>query len=395
MNINKNNYESWFLDYHEGTLSAEGVAELFLFLEKYPEFKNEFESFAQITLPSSEEVFSSKDSLKKNTITVENYNEYLIAELEGDLNLQEQVALKTFVNVHPELEKEKLLFSKTILQREVVAYPAKAELKKHVLVARKNNFPTLWLAAAAIILLLIGVYFIQSPEKPQVAQQQENNLPKTSNNNVVTKNNSRKTIDNVSEEKNVTASLDTHLLQLMDKSSLLPEEIKPDKEIASHVSKSKTHLRHRKKEKQIIIPENPNVNNNAELAMVSSPRLESSLIISPVEVAPEKVAAPFVSSPVISTKRSFNPLQLFDDVKTAAADKVNRVTGDEILYSSAKPNQFKDEKLPFKSRMIKLLAWTIKKISNDNVKLKTDFDFDGNLASYELSAGKFKVEKNF
>ena len=74
MNINKNNFEGWFLDYYEGTLTAEQVAELFLFLEKNPELKNEFESFALITLPDSQEVFAEKNALRKNIITIENYN---------------------------------------------------------------------------------------------------------------------------------------------------------------------------------------------------------------------------------------------------------------------------------------------------------------------------------
>ena len=45
MNIDKNNYEAFFLDYHEGNLSPQEVADLYLFLSQYPELKKEFEDF--------------------------------------------------------------------------------------------------------------------------------------------------------------------------------------------------------------------------------------------------------------------------------------------------------------------------------------------------------------
>lgn len=390
MNINKDNYESWFLDYHEGALTAEKVAELFLFLEKYPEFKSEFESFELITLSSSNEVYSLKDSLKKNTITSENYNDYLIAELEGDLKLQERVALKIFMDAHPELEKEKLLFSKTILQKEFVGYPAKEQLKKPAIATNRGY--AVWMAAAAMILLLIAVYLMQPPEKQQVAVKKENRLQKTESNNMPESSNSpinlSETTSNNSKVENFAANSDTSSNKLQEVRN------ETNKNFASNVVKSKVHVKHSKKVKQIN-PENIFSSTNEELAMITSPRLESSLIINEEEKEPVKTNFQNTTIPLPPQKCSFNPLQLFEDVKTAAADKVNHITGDEILYPPAKPNQFNDEKLPFKSRMIKLLAWTIKKVSNDNVKLKTDFDFDGNLASYELSAGKFKVEKNF
>ena len=54
MNINKTNYESWFLDYFEGTLSTMKVAELFLFLHQHPELQPEFDAFQPLHLPPPE-----------------------------------------------------------------------------------------------------------------------------------------------------------------------------------------------------------------------------------------------------------------------------------------------------------------------------------------------------
>ena len=50
MNINKNNYEAFFLDYHEGNLSPQQVADLLLFIEQHPELEEEFESFENFSI---------------------------------------------------------------------------------------------------------------------------------------------------------------------------------------------------------------------------------------------------------------------------------------------------------------------------------------------------------
>ena len=50
MTINKHNYEAYFLDYHEGNLTPQEVADLLLFVEQHPELKDEFESFENVTL---------------------------------------------------------------------------------------------------------------------------------------------------------------------------------------------------------------------------------------------------------------------------------------------------------------------------------------------------------
>ena len=377
MNINKNNYEAWFLDYYEGTLTAEQVAELFLFLKKNLELKNEFESFALIRLPDSQETFAKKNELKKNIITLENYNEYLIAELEGDLKLQERVALKAFMDAHPELEKDRTLLRKTILQKDVaVIYPAKEQLKKRLLVSRSYN--TWWIAAAAIILLLIGVYFIQSPEKVQVAQQQNENSSQDAVNNHA----AEKTI------KNFASTSDTPTNKLQATASLpetsggqegeaktnnpstenkIKEETISNKNLASIPVKSSGNSLHNKKVKEVK-PEEKSQDNNTELAMLPAPRIESELLISNPEETPGKIVELHINAPTVEQKHLNNPLQRNDETA---------------------------EHFPLKSKIVKAVAWFVSKASNNNVKLNTDFDVNGNLAAYQLSAGKFRVEKNF
>ena len=63
--INRSNYEVWFIDYADGKLSHEHVAELLLFLEENPDLKNEFGFFEPVELPVDKVEFPFKENLKK------------------------------------------------------------------------------------------------------------------------------------------------------------------------------------------------------------------------------------------------------------------------------------------------------------------------------------------
>lgn len=129
MNINKNNYEAYFLDYHEGNLSPQEVTDLFLFLEGHPELKKELEEFENITLDDFHPaVFENKESLKKN-ITPDNREDYFIRAIENNLDANEWMLLQTFLTENPEFLKEFNLFKKTKLQADPsISFENKQEL---------------------------------------------------------------------------------------------------------------------------------------------------------------------------------------------------------------------------------------------------------------------------
>jgi hypothetical protein len=133
MNIHINNYEAYFLDYHEGNLSPQEVADLFLFLSLHPELKKTFEDFEHITLEDfSVPVFENKDRLKKN-ITADNREEYFIRAIEGTLGPAEQLLLAAFLEEHPSFLPEFQLFQKTKLQADPsIVFEDKPVLKQHV-----------------------------------------------------------------------------------------------------------------------------------------------------------------------------------------------------------------------------------------------------------------------
>jgi len=118
LNINLNNYEIYFIDYFDGNLTAEQAAELFLFLEKNPTLKEEFNAFNNTSISdlNTEEVFEDKFSLKVlTTPTAASINEWLIAEIEGTLSKEQIKQLDTFLVANPKFNKDRELYKQTIL----------------------------------------------------------------------------------------------------------------------------------------------------------------------------------------------------------------------------------------------------------------------------------------
>jgi hypothetical protein len=158
MNINKHNYEAFFLDYHEGNLSPQQVAELLLFVEQHPGLKEEFENFENITLEDiSSFSFEDKASLKKE-IVVSNKDEFFIRSVENDLSAVEEKLLVSFLQHNPQYLPELELYKKTKLKADTIVFPGKENLKE--------------IPAAADNLLIASVEGILSPAELSLLEKQ-------------------------------------------------------------------------------------------------------------------------------------------------------------------------------------------------------------------------------
>ena len=131
MNINKHNYEAFFLDYHEGNLAPQEVAELLLFLEQHPELKEEFESFENFSLADDEMniQFKDKSELKKE-VTPENIDEFLVKKVEGELLPVENDILEQYIKQHPHTQKDLELYKRSIVSPDhSIIFDKKQDLK--------------------------------------------------------------------------------------------------------------------------------------------------------------------------------------------------------------------------------------------------------------------------
>ncbi len=383
MNINKTNYGAWFIDYFDGTLSAEKVAELFLFVEQHPELKNEFETFSPVVLSSDKTVFSDKEKLKRNIITPDNVEGYLIAELEDDLTLADKIKLNDFLKANPSFTKDRELFKMTRLQTITEVFPDKSSLRKKTIRPLISNIQV-WTAIAAVLLVIMGILYINRPEDQN-----------------------RTAVINPVEHKNNVDSLN----DFFNKSDDIPSKINRENIAGINANIQNNQLGAIPSEKAIIRPEKVAAlnekrrNNTNNFTKTVTTEREFIQCTERIDIAPQFIAYDLipVESPVLLIGSNQNDiaqnkniiLDKIYDINDFAAKKVNDATGEELLYSMENNQSPSAEKIPLKSRLIKLASWAIGKISNEKVKMETTFDQDGNLAAYQLNAGKLKYEKEF
>ncbi|MFW6224084.1 MAG: anti-sigma factor family protein [Bacteroidota bacterium] len=139
MNINRNNYEIYIIDYLDGNLSPAQVDELMLFLDQNPDIKEEIDGLEN-TLPDTGEqpaVFSDKaalkqlDSSQQSSINRDDYETWFIAAVEGTLSREEMLILDDFLSENPDLQKDFDLFMATKLEADAnITYQDKDLLKQ-------------------------------------------------------------------------------------------------------------------------------------------------------------------------------------------------------------------------------------------------------------------------
>ncbi len=165
MNITRENYEAYIIDYLDGKLNPIQSAELMHFLSQNPDLEEEFNEFENIKISASQEMKLNKDELRRDfsdikQINDENFDEFCIANFEGDLNDQDESRLKEYLKKHPEKQKDFDLYSKIHLSPDYsIKYSEKNSIRKiSPFIRRKNLLLYVTSAAAAILLLILLVY---------------------------------------------------------------------------------------------------------------------------------------------------------------------------------------------------------------------------------------------
>jgi hypothetical protein len=144
--INETNYEEYFVGAVEHVLNDEEKNLLEKFLVQHPDKRGELDLLRKTILePEAEIVFENKAALKKSVlVTEENFEEYAVAALEGELAADVLVQFNAFLATHPEHQKEIDLFAKTKLQPETeIVFEGKNALKRTPLVITAENFDEL------------------------------------------------------------------------------------------------------------------------------------------------------------------------------------------------------------------------------------------------------------
>lgn len=362
MNINRDNYEIYMIDYLDNNLSPEMVDELMLFLDKNPDIKEESANLnLDIQSADNDVVFEDKAALKQITettqnITKDNYETWFIASVEGTLNQEEKHLLQEYLNSHPQSQKEYQLLAKTKLSPDLaIRFDAKRKLKKFVIGFSSQTIYS-YAAVAAAVALLIGFSwnFMFPPETiynglanldRSEIQARDNYIPKTRKNIVATEDQAENTIAPATlpaaEHQNVREQAsEIKPLQSKHKVALLAQQearLDPDYRIyirtLYHVNQSPVQER-----------------NNVMMAMTKQ-------------------------SPTKS-------------LEVLAWQRIEKSTGVE------KTNDFKDEKKNIFWTAVDIGLTGINKLTGSNLAIKRKVNEYGELSYYRFKSDAFAVSRN-
>ena len=176
MNINRNNYEQFFILYVDNELNAEERQAVEEFVTANPDLQPELDMFMEVVLqPEPEIVFTAKHTLLKNSnpVNEENFEEYFVLYGDDELGKEDKEFVEQFVYRNPQHQAAfELIQMARVTPDNDIVYANKEELyryeKKGGAVIRMQ-----WMraAAAAVILLFMGGMgwmFIDGKQDPHV-----------------------------------------------------------------------------------------------------------------------------------------------------------------------------------------------------------------------------------
>jgi len=176
MEISRQNYEPYFVDYLEGKLNDEQLGVLMSFLDFNPDLKEEFEDIQKMRLTPDETVFPGKDRLLKSESDLveedilRNFDMYCISSVEDDIAEEDEAILQGIIGENTDLKDTYMLYRSARLQPdESILYPGKARLKKRFIQGKYRIILPV-AAAVAALLILLQIFSGNGPEKNSANQ---------------------------------------------------------------------------------------------------------------------------------------------------------------------------------------------------------------------------------
>ncbi len=183
--INVHNYKEFTIDYMIGNLSAQDAEAFTLFLSEHPDIADEillFETDNANQISSGKQFNSLKKNLCDLAINEDNFEEYCIASIEGDLDKQSEHALTLFIGNNKERQATKAVYEQTKLIPEVITYPHKDKLiqTKHKALWRTRSIRIASALVAASI-IACAFFFFKPNQNINTATLADNNIAVSTN----------------------------------------------------------------------------------------------------------------------------------------------------------------------------------------------------------------------
>lgn len=161
MNINRHNYEEFFILYWDKELRADQMKLVENFVEANIELKEEFRLFGETRFtPEKNLIFEEKNILLINevsSIDFSNTPEQLLSYIDDELDAGQKKAVEIFAAKHATVQQELNLLKRTKLQPESsIVFPDKSTLYKKEVKTKVVNISWMRVAVAAALILVAG-----------------------------------------------------------------------------------------------------------------------------------------------------------------------------------------------------------------------------------------------
>lgn len=162
MNINRHNYEEYFILYMDNELSVEERRLVEEFVAEYPDLKEELDQLMQYKLQPEAIELPGKEELWKGSTLIHsgNQTEWLLLYLDGALSNKENSLVEQYLREEPAAAAEWAVLQKTRLIPEAIIFENKHSLYRQEEKQRRIVPLFLFRIAAALILAAIGLGLI-------------------------------------------------------------------------------------------------------------------------------------------------------------------------------------------------------------------------------------------
>jgi hypothetical protein len=160
MKIDRHNYEEYFILYLDNELSPAERSDVEAFAKAHPDLQEELDILLQSKLvPDHHIVFENKEELlsfnDNDTISLSNYDEWLVLYMDNELNAGQRIAVEQFAATNPVVQDDLRLLLQTKSEPEHnIVFPNKESLYRR----EEKTRPVFWwrIAAAAAVLIAIA-----------------------------------------------------------------------------------------------------------------------------------------------------------------------------------------------------------------------------------------------
>lgn len=191
MNINRHNYEEYFLLYTDKELSAAERKAVEQFVQENPDLEVEFSLLIQATLkPDDNIVFESKELLMQpvshNFIHADNCEQLFILYADRELSSGEKAGVEKFVYDNPQYQELFELLQSVKLSPDLsLIFADKKSLYRHEKTKKPIVLSWWKVAAAALVLLFAGIVWLNDTPSlkphPRMARASKTTVPGEAN----------------------------------------------------------------------------------------------------------------------------------------------------------------------------------------------------------------------